>query len=91
MWHKHHTKMKSRVDAVPGLLVIGVTNPAAFTNYVTQSNVVRLASSYQNPDNIPVYMNATALFDMNGYYDAVAMTINAARVPPSNTGGPSLR
>ena len=28
---------------------------------------------------------------INGYYDAVAMTINAAKVPPPNPGPPPLK
>lgn len=57
--------------AIPGPLIIGVTDPAAYTNYISQTNVVRLGNGYQIPDYAPVTINVSGLLDLNGYYTGV--------------------
>ena len=73
--------------AIPGPLVVGVTDPAAYTNYMTQTNFVRLANGYQIPDSAPVDVNVSGTLDLNGYYTGVGdLTLIGGHI----TTGPGL-
>jgi fibronectin-binding autotransporter adhesin len=76
----------SFITAVPGPLYIGVPNPAAVSNYISPTNILRLASSHQIADATVIQIDVSGMLDLNGYNELIGGLSMTGGVVQTGTG-----
>ncbi len=73
--------------AVPGSFFVGQPHPLANSQVIPHTNVVRLLASEQLPLALPVQLDVTGVFDLNGYQQTVgSLTMFGSVITNSGAG-----
>jgi autotransporter-associated beta strand protein len=74
------------ITAVPGPLYIGTPNSAAVSNYISATNILRLASSHQIADAAVIQIDVSGMLDLNGYNELIGGLSMTGGVVQTGTG-----